>query len=71
MAHTNGLYYTYDTRHRQIEGGGMENSNQRDVLVLGAEGSLGGLWREPQQINEGDGKGGKRKERVSRKVVVM
>ena len=41
----------------------MEHSNQRDVLMLGAEGCLGGLLREPQQIKERDRKGGDREER--------
>ena len=62
MAHTNGLYYSYDTRHKEIEGG-RKHSKQRDVLMLGAEGCLGSLLREPQQIKEGDGEGGKREER--------
>ena len=50
--HTNALYDTYDTRHERIEGG-MHSS-------LGAEGRL---LREAQQVQEGDGKGGKRGEK--------
>ena len=41
----------------------MEHSKQMDVFMLGTEGCLGSLLREPQQIRDGDGKGGKSGER--------